>query len=65
MLVLAGVLENVVGRPVIDETGLDKRYDIEVSGPHVSVEAFLTALERETGLTLTLARREIEMVVVK
>ena len=64
MPVLAGVLENVVGRPVIDETGLDKRYDVEVSGPHGSVEAFVAALEREAGLTLTRARREIDVVVV-
>ena len=65
MPVLAGALENVVGRPVIDETGLDKRYDVEVSGPHGSVEAFAAALEREAGLTLTRARREIDVVVVR
>jgi hypothetical protein len=63
--IVALVLEGMVGRPVIDESGLEGRYDIQVSGPHDSIERFAEALERETGLTLTRARREIEVVVVR
>lgn len=61
----AVALEQTLGRPVIDETGLEKRYDIEVSGPHENVEALAAALEREMGLTLTRARREIQIITVR
>ena len=64
MAELARMIEGVVNHPVIDESGLDGRYDIEVSGPHNSVDAFIAALQREAGLTLTRATREIEMIVV-
>jgi len=64
MAEFARMIEGVVNHPVIDESGLDGRYDIEVSGPHNSVDAFIAALQREAGLTLTRATREIEMIVV-
>jgi len=65
MAELPAMLEEVVGRPVIDESGLDGRYQVEVTGPHESRDAFRAALEREMGLTLTPGRREIEVVVVR
>ena len=65
MAELVGMLEEIVGLPVIDETELDGRHDIKVSGPHDSLDAFRAAFERETGLTLTPATREIEVVVVR
>jgi len=64
MAELVRMIAGVVNQPVIDESGLDGRYDIEVSGPHNSVDAFIAALQREARLTLTRATREIEMVVV-
>jgi len=64
MAELARMFEGVVNHPVIDESGLAGRYDIEVSGPHNSVDAFIAALQREARLTLTRAKREIEMIVV-
>ena len=65
MAELVRMVESVVNQPVIDESGLDGRYDVEVSGPHHSIDAFIAALHRETGLTLTRASREIEIIVVK
>ena len=65
MAELVRMFEGVVNHPVIDESGLDGRYDIEVSGPHNSVDAFIAALQRETGLTLTRATREVEIVVAR
>jgi hypothetical protein len=65
MAELAAMLEEVVGRPVIDESGLDGRYNVEVTGPHDSIDSFGRSLEREMGLTLTPAKRAIEMTVVR
>jgi uncharacterized protein (TIGR03435 family) len=62
---LAMMLEEIVGRPVVDESGLEGYYDVEVSGPHGTIDGFAAALEREMHLTLTRARRGIEMVAVK
>jgi uncharacterized protein (TIGR03435 family) len=62
---LARSLEELLGRPVVDETGLVGRYDIEVRGNHEGVEAFLAALQDQLGLTVTRARHEVEMLVVQ
>jgi uncharacterized protein (TIGR03435 family) len=62
---LAWMLEDILQTPVIDETGLDGRYDIEVPGPDGSVDDFLTALKERAGLELTREKREIKMVVVR
>jgi ATP-dependent Clp protease ATP-binding subunit ClpC len=62
---LAQMLEHVLETPVIDETGLDGRYDIDLPGPHGSVEVFLAALKERAGLALTREKRDVEMVVVR
>lgn len=62
---LAGLLEDVLGQPVVDETQLGGRYDIVVGGNYADIEAFLAAIHDQLGLTVTRSRRELEMVVVQ
>lgn len=59
------LLEHGLGRPVLDETGLTGVYEIEVQSDAANTEAFIRNLSRETGLTLTLATREIEFLNVR
>jgi uncharacterized protein (TIGR03435 family) len=58
-------LEQGLDRPVLDETGLDGRYDIQLLGGHVSTNEFLERLRTQLGLHLTPAQREITALVVR
>jgi uncharacterized protein (TIGR03435 family) len=49
-------LEEALGRPVVDETGLDGGYDIELSGERGEL---IDRLRRELGLVLTPDRRPV------
>ncbi len=65
----AGTLEYMLGKPVIDETGLTKHYDFElkwtVGGDERPAPGVLTrALREQLGLELTAARRPVEVLVV-
>ncbi len=53
------------GRPVIDETGLEGVYDIEVQGNARNTEEFIRALREQAGLVLTGTTRSIEMLRVR
>jgi uncharacterized protein (TIGR03435 family) len=57
-------LEQVLDRPVVDETGLSGRYDIEL--PEQTGRASIaTRLKDELGLTLTEDRRDVRVLVAK
>jgi uncharacterized protein (TIGR03435 family) len=58
-------LEQGLDRPVVDETGLGGRYDIELSGGHTRTSEFLQRLRTQLGLQLTPARRDVTMLVVR
>jgi uncharacterized protein (TIGR03435 family) len=58
-------LEQGLDRLVVDETGLDGRYDIALLGGHAGASKLLERLPTELGLHLTPARREITMLVVR
>jgi uncharacterized protein (TIGR03435 family) len=58
-------LEQGLDRPVVDETGLGGRYDIEVLGGHTSTSEFLQRLRTQLGLHLTSARRDVTMLVLR
>jgi uncharacterized protein (TIGR03435 family) len=58
-------LERGLDRPVINETGLDGVYDIQVSGSARNPDEFIRALREQTGLVLTPATRNIEFVIVR
>jgi uncharacterized protein (TIGR03435 family) len=62
---LAGSLEGTLGRPVLDETGLDGRYAIELTWDPQRPEGLLAAVREQLGLELAPARREIEVLVVR
>jgi uncharacterized protein (TIGR03435 family) len=77
MAILAQDLINMVGRPVIDRTGLTGRYDFTLkwtpapgiggpSGPPVDPDApsIFTAVQEQLGLKLESARGPVEVVVV-
>jgi uncharacterized protein (TIGR03435 family) len=66
---LAGIFEKLLGKPVVDETGLKGSYDVnakwEQQDPHGPQPAELIGPIREQlGLELTLAKRPVEVVVV-
>jgi uncharacterized protein (TIGR03435 family) len=58
-------LEQGLDRPVVDETGLDGRYDIELLGGHTSTSELLQRLRMQLGLHLTPTRRDVTMLVVR
>ncbi|HEX5761432.1 MAG TPA: TIGR03435 family protein [Thermoanaerobaculia bacterium] len=62
---LAAALEKVLGRPVLDETGLAGRYAVELSWDAAKPEALPAALRAQLGLALVPARRQIEVLVVR
>ena len=57
-------LELMLDRPVVDETGLSGRYDIELPEPagHASI---VKRLKDELGLTLTEERRDVRVLVAR
>jgi uncharacterized protein (TIGR03435 family) len=58
-------LEQGLDRPVVDETGMGGRYDIELLGGHTSTSEFLQRLRTQLGLHLAPARRDITMLVLR
>jgi uncharacterized protein (TIGR03435 family) len=64
MNVFCHMLEVPLGRPVINETGLTGAYNIQL--PEVAnAGSFFERLERELGLTLTEARRNVPFIVLR
>jgi uncharacterized protein (TIGR03435 family) len=58
-------LERGLGRPVIDETGLEGVYDFEVHGNAGNTDEFIRMLREQTGLVLTSAIRSIEILTLR
>ena len=58
-------LEQLLGQPVVDKTGLEGRYDLEVHGAHEGLERFLTAFQDQLGLAIARAHHEVEIVVAR
>jgi uncharacterized protein (TIGR03435 family) len=58
-------LEPGLGRPVVDETGLEGRYDFTVHGPAKNSSEFFQMLRDQTGIVLTPATRNIEFVTLR
>jgi uncharacterized protein (TIGR03435 family) len=57
-------LEAVVGGPVVDETGLDGLFDIEVQGEMEGFDELRRALDDQLALVLTRTRRDTPVLVV-
>jgi uncharacterized protein (TIGR03435 family) len=66
---LTSMLENQLNVPIIDETGLTGRYDIDLTWDQTDStqqpDALKQALLDQLGLELTTARQPIEMLVVQ
>ncbi|HTM05501.1 MAG TPA: TIGR03435 family protein [Vicinamibacterales bacterium] len=62
---LATTLEEFLQRPVVDQTGLPDRYDIQVVGTYSGIESFLAALQDQLGLAVTSGHPEVEIIVVR
>jgi uncharacterized protein (TIGR03435 family) len=58
-------LEEGLDRPIIDETGMKDKYDLEVRGKARSNEDFVEMLRNQTGLILAESRRCLEMLVIR
>jgi uncharacterized protein (TIGR03435 family) len=58
-------LESGLGRPVIDETGLEGVYDLEVHGDARNRDEFIRILLDQTGLVLTPATKNIEVLTLR
>jgi uncharacterized protein (TIGR03435 family) len=66
---LAWTLENRLGKPVIDETGLTNHYDFQLKwagggDEHVAVEDLMQAVREELGLELKAGSRPVEVLIV-
>jgi uncharacterized protein (TIGR03435 family) len=66
MTMLAGVLlSNVVGKPVMDHTGLTGRYDLALEMPAPDGgESIFTAVQEQLGLKLEPAKGTVETLVI-
>jgi uncharacterized protein (TIGR03435 family) len=61
----ASVLEGHLNRPVLDETGLEGRFDVALYWNAKNPDSAIRAVHDQLGLWLTSARRQIEVLVVK
>jgi uncharacterized protein (TIGR03435 family) len=61
--IIAGMLEGAVKRPVVDETGITGKYDIQLSYDKPDPEGAIEAIEK-AGFKLEPARRMIDYLVV-
>jgi len=62
---LAQTLENFLGRPVVDETGLTGEYDWDLPYNNVDESLLLNAMRDQLGLDVAPVKRMIEMLVVE
>ena len=56
------IFENLYDMPMVDETGLTGRYDIELDGALKDKDALNAAIKDQLGMTLTPASRSIEVL---
>jgi uncharacterized protein (TIGR03435 family) len=65
---LTGPLQSTLGKPVVDETGLTERFDMQLKWDHEAPDPAATlvrAVREQLGLEVTPARREIEVLVLR
>ncbi len=62
---LAQTLENLLSRPVLDETGLEGDFDWDLEFESGNSESLLAAVQKQLGLKIVPTKRTIEVVVVE
>ncbi len=62
---LAATAQRVLGKPVIDETGLQGRFDFELTWEVGKPASFLEAVRAQLGLELAEVRRPLEYLVIE
>lgn len=62
---LAKTLEDAIGAPVVNETHVSGRFDLDLRLPASEDTAWTKLVEQETGLTVTRARRKVEKIIVE
>jgi uncharacterized protein (TIGR03435 family) len=62
---LVSKIEAVVGKPVIDRTGLTGEFDWDLQFEPGNVESLIRAVREQLGLVLTPASERVEMLVVE
>lgn len=60
---LADALESQMGQPVVDETGIEGKYDIELKWDGEKRETVFAAIREQLGLELREAKRPIEFTI--
>jgi uncharacterized protein (TIGR03435 family) len=63
--IVVQIIEGILDRPVVDETGLTGIYDLELRGSLEDRDAFIRSLRDEAGLIATPGRRDIQVLVVR
>ena len=61
---LCGVLQSILGKPVVDETGIAGHYDFVMTWGENTERTVTDALDTKFGLTLSPARRRMPAVIV-
>ncbi len=62
---LSTTLEDFIKRPIVDESGVKERFDIDLDIADESPEAAIRAAREQLGVVLTPARRSVDVVVVR
>lgn len=62
---LAEDLEQFLGKPVLDETGLKGRYDWDVACDPKKPESIISAVKDQLGLQLSASRKPVEFLILK
>jgi uncharacterized protein (TIGR03435 family) len=58
------VLDKIYGEPVLNETGMEGRFDFEMTMAGRSPEAYTAALRDQLGLDVQKARRRVPHIVI-
>ena len=62
---LASHLSTLLGRPILDETGLDTRYTVDLDWEPRSSRVLIAEVRQRLGLELVPAERTVEVVVIR
>jgi len=57
-------LQTIAGRPVVDETGVTGKYDLDFSWGQDRIDSLTAVLHDRFGLRLSAEKREMEALIV-